>query len=304
MSVEVRNVSKVFREQKALDKISFRALPGMITGFLGPNGAGKSTTMKIITCFIPPTSGMVYVNNKSIFEWPVEIKKEIGYLPEHNPLYPDMYVREFLHFIAGIHKIKNPVQRVKEIIGWVGLTPEQHKKIGSLSKGFRQRVGLAQALIHDPSVLILDEPTSGLDPNQLQEIRELIRTLSKEKTVILSTHIMQEVEALCQRVVIINKGKIVADDDVSALKSMGRARESLIVEFNQPVDKDALLKIVGVSKAEKITDSRWKLILADDTHRVHSELLAWAYSRHIVILSLQKEISSMEEVFKQLTRQN
>ncbi|HPE85687.1 MAG TPA: ATP-binding cassette domain-containing protein, partial [Bacteroidales bacterium] len=197
MSILIQDISKHYGSQKALDKVAFEIIPGEIIGLLGPNGAGKSTLMKIITCFIPPTSGDVLVYGKSIHEQPLEIKKIIGYLPEQNPLYPEMYVTEYLEFIAGLHKIQNKKKRINEIIDLTGLGPEKHKKIGALSKGYRQRVGLGQALIHDPKVLILDEPTSGLDPNQLSEIRSLIANAGKEKTVILSTHIMQEVEAMC-----------------------------------------------------------------------------------------------------------
>ena len=213
MSISVRNVTKQFGSQKALDDVSCEIKPGEIVGLLGPNGAGKSTLMKIITCFIPPSSGEILVCNFDVLEESLEVRKKVGYLPEHNPLYLDMYVREYLEFIAGIHKLAGLTKkRVEEMIEITGLTEEQGKKIGALSKGYRQRVGLAQALIHDPEVLILDEPTSGLDPNQLLEIRELIRDLGKEKTVMLSTHIMQEVEAICNRAIIINKGRIVADD--------------------------------------------------------------------------------------------
>jgi len=225
MSIEVRNVSKIYGEQRALDNVSLSIQPGEIVGLLGPNGAGKSTLMKIITCFIPPDSGEVKVNGHDIFEESLAVREKVGYLPEHNPLYHDMYVKEYLDFIAGIHKLgKASKARIEEIIEITGLTMEQRKKIGALSKGYRQRVGLAQALIHDPEVLILDEPTSGLDPNQIQEIRALIRSIGKEKTVMLSTHIMQEVEAICDRAIIIHKGRIVADD---SLENLGRKHGEL-----------------------------------------------------------------------------
>ncbi|MBP5240303.1 MAG: ATP-binding cassette domain-containing protein [Bacteroidales bacterium] len=211
MSIIVENVSKIYGTQHALNNVSFSIGEGEIVGLLGPNGAGKSTIMKIITCFIPPTSGNVTVYGHSIFEAPLEIRRLIGYLPEQNPLYTDMYIREFLRFIAGVHKLDNINERVEDIIGITGLSPEANKKIGQLSKGYRQRVGLAQALIHDPKILILDEPTTGLDPNPLTEIRSLIREVGKTKIVILSTHIMQEVEAVCSRSIIINHGHIVAD---------------------------------------------------------------------------------------------
>ncbi len=218
MSVEVFNLAKHYKDQKAVDEISFSAKPGRILGFLGPNGAGKSTTMKMLTCYLEPTSGYAEICGKHILKQPLEVKERIGYLPEHTPLYADMYVKEFLSFVAQAYKIKDVKQRVEEVIGLVGLTVEQHKKIGMLSKGYRQRVGLAQAIIHDPEVLILDEPTSGLDPNQLTEVRNLIKNLGKNKTLIISTHIMQEVEALCDDIIIINKGKLVANSSVQALK--------------------------------------------------------------------------------------
>ena len=218
MSLSVKNITKQYKKQKALDDISFELKRGEIVGFLGPNGAGKTTTMKIITCFIPPTKGTVSVCGLDVSKDHLKVKKKVGYLPENNPLYYDMYVKEFLSFIASIHKIKNKKDRIKEMIELVGLQNEQHKKIGTLSKGYKQRVGLAQAMIHDPEVLILDEPTSGLDPNQIIEIRDLIKNFGKDKTVLLSTHIMQEVESMCDRIIIINEGKIVADDSVESIK--------------------------------------------------------------------------------------
>ncbi|HMG09862.1 MAG TPA: ATP-binding cassette domain-containing protein [Mucilaginibacter sp.] len=219
MSIRVQSLTKIYGRQKAVDDISFNAGPGVL-GFLGPNGAGKSTTMKILTCFIPQTSGTASVCGFDVITRPLDVRRHIGYLPESNPLYLDMYVKESLGFIAGIHKIQEPEKRISRIIEQTGLGPEQHKKIGQLSKGYRQRVGLAQAILHDPDVLILDEPTSGLDPNQLIGIRQLILDLGKTKTIILSTHIMQEVEAVCNKVIIINKGKIVADDTLQNLRSV------------------------------------------------------------------------------------
>lgn len=218
MSLSLKNVSKQYKNQKAVDNISFELKSGEIVGFLGPNGAGKSTTMKIITCFIPPTNGTISVCGLDVSNDHLMVKKKVGYLPENNPLYYDMYVREFLNFVASLHKVKNKKDRVNEMIELVGLQKEEHKKIGTLSKGYKQRVGLAQAMIHDPDVLILDEPTTGLDPNQIVEIRDLIKNFGKNKTVLLSTHIMQEVESMCDRVIIINEGKIVADDSVEAIK--------------------------------------------------------------------------------------
>jgi ABC-2 type transport system ATP-binding protein len=232
MSILVESLTKVYGVQKAVDSISFSAKPGVL-GFLGPNGAGKSTTMKILTCFIPQTEGKASVCGYDIEKQPLEVKRNIGYLPESNPLYLDMYVKESIAFIAGIHQMHSPEKRIGEIIEQTGLGPEQHKKIGQLSKGYRQRVGLAQAILHDPEVLILDEPTSGLDPNQLIGIRQLILDLGKTKTVILSTHIMQEVEAVCDHVIIINKGKIVANDTLTGLrdKNKGKTLENIFIKL-------------------------------------------------------------------------
>ena len=239
MSIEVKNVTKLYGEQKALDNVSFKIDPGQIVGFLGPNGAGKSTMMKIITCFIPQSSGDVTVCGFDVIENPIDVKRQVGYLPEHNPLYLDMYVKEYLDFIGGVYKIENRKDRVKEMIDIVGLEIEQNKKIGALSKGYRQRVGLAQAMIHDPKVLILDEPTTGLDPNQLEEIRGLIKNIGKEKTIMLSTHIMQEVEAICDKTIIINQGKIVADDKTQDLQQ--QTQIVLNVEFDKGVEINLLL---------------------------------------------------------------
>ncbi len=219
MSIKVKNLSKHFGEQKAVDSISFEVSPGKILGFLGPNGAGKSTTMKMLTAYLLPTAGDAEICGKSILTAQIDVKKSIGYLPENTPLYHDMYIREFLSFVGETYHVKNLSNRIDEVIKQVGLTPEQHKKIGMLSKGYKQRVGLAQAIIHNPEVLILDEPTSGLDPNQLTDIRTLVKDLGKNKTVIISTHIMQEVEAICDAVIVINKGKIVANDTIAGLKS-------------------------------------------------------------------------------------
>ena len=231
MSIEVEQITKVYGNQKAIDSISFSARPGKVLGFLGPNGAGKSTTMKILSCFIPQTSGKASICGFDLTDNPMEVRRHIGYLPEHNPLYLDMYVKESLNFVADIHKVQNKAQRISEVIELVGLGLEQHKKIGALSKGFRQRVGLAQAILHDPEVLIMDEPTSGLDPNQLIGIRKLIKELGLTKTVILSTHIMQEVEAICDDVIIINRGNIVANDPLSVLrqKNQNKTLEEIFI---------------------------------------------------------------------------
>lgn len=235
MSISIQNLTKVYNEQKALDNVSLEINKGEIVGLLGPNGAGKSTMMKIITCFIPPTKGSVKVCGYDIFDNPMDVRKKIGYLPEHNPLYLDMYVREFLDFIAGVHGLgKQKKERIEQMIEMTGLTKEVNKKIGTLSKGYRQRVGIAQAMIHDPEVLILDEPTSGLDPNQLVEVRDLIKNAGKDKTVLLSTHIMQEVEAVCGRTIIINNGQVVADDNTKHLAS-GQSLETIFRKITQGI---------------------------------------------------------------------
>jgi ABC-2 type transport system ATP-binding protein len=253
MSIEVADLKKFYGEQAALAGISFKVNTGEIVGFLGPNGAGKSTTMKILTGFIPATSGKAKVCGYDVEEYSIESRSRIGYLPEHNPLYLDMYVKEYLHFIGGIYKLNNLASRVQEMIGLVGLEREQRKKIGALSKGYRQRVGLAQAIIHDPEVLILDEPTSGLDPNQLLEIRDLIRSIGQTKTVMLSTHIMQEVEAICDRVIIINNGVLVADDTSKTLQK-NDLKQVVIVEFDpeSKVQQKQIMSISGVNAVKKL----------------------------------------------------
>ncbi|NBQ48311.1 MAG: ATP-binding cassette domain-containing protein, partial [Sphingobacteriia bacterium] len=248
MSISVKNVTKLYGQQKALDNVSFEVGSNEIVGFLGPNGAGKSTMMKILTCYIPPSSGEASVKGFDIAGDSLQVRRQIGYLPEHNPLYLDMYVKEFLEFAASLYKVEKSSARIREMIGITGLQAEQNKKIGALSKGYRQRVGLAQAMIHDPGVLIMDEPTTGLDPNQLEEIRNLIRALGREKTVMLSTHIMQEVEAICDKVIIISKGQIVANDDTRNLRRSG-TRQLITVEFDQVVRKEDLLGIQGVQSA-------------------------------------------------------
>jgi len=303
VSVIVDRLSKVYGEQKAVDEVSFKAEPGKILGFLGPNGAGKSTTMKIITCFIPASSGNVSVCGFDTNTDSMEVRKRIGYLPEHNPLYLDMYVKEYLAFVAGLHDLKNPADRIKEMIALTGLDKEQHKKIGQLSKGYRQRVGLAQAMIHNPDVLILDEPTSGLDPNQLSEIRSLIKKIGKEKTVILSTHIMQEVEAICDQVVIINKGKIVANDDTKNLQAHVLGEYVFRVEFDKTIDSNKLTAIAGVKKANKVTDTVWLLSTSND-EAVRTAIFEFAVKNNLVMLSIQKEEEKLEDVFRRLTKKN
>src|SRR6056297_72419 len=262
MSIQVKDLTKIYGAQKAIDQISFEIETGEIVGFVGPNGAGKSTTMKILTGFIPPTSGNAKINTLDLIENSLEIRKHIGYLPENNPLYLDMYVKEYLEFVSGIYKLgKQTKSRIEEIIEQTGLTIERKKKIGALSKGYRQRVGLAQALIHDPSILILDEPTSGLDPNQIIEIRNLISSIGKEKTVLLSTHIMQEVEAICDRIIIINKGKIVADDSIANIHKSGlEKQQKLIVEFNTSCPLGDLEALEGLEKAVDAGDQKYILL--------------------------------------------
>lgn len=300
MSIEIQNVTKIYGEQKALDNVSFTAKKGEIMGFLGPNGAGKSTLMKIITCFIPPTEGTVKVNGFDVKENSLEVRKILGYLPEHNPLYLDMYVKEYLHFIAGVHKLKNKKQRVSEVIDLVGLGLEEKKKIGTLSKGYKQRVGLAQALIHDPQVLILDEPTSGLDPNQLADIREVIKNIGKEKTVMFSTHIMQEVEAICDRVVIINRGNLLANESSTDILSKTASSQVVLVEFEGTTSKNALGKIKGVSKVEELEGNKWK-IYSNEKEDLRKEVSRFANDNGLLVLTIQKETQSLENVFKNLT---
>jgi ABC-2 type transport system ATP-binding protein len=301
VSVIVERLSKIYGEQKAVDEISFKAEPGKILGFLGPNGAGKSTTMKIITCFIPASSGKVTVCGFDTNSDSLEVRKRIGYLPEHNPLYLDMYVKEYLAFVAGLHDLKNPKDRIQEMIALTGLEREQHKKIGQLSKGYRQRVGLAQAMIHNPDVLILDEPTSGLDPNQLSEIRKLIKQIGQQKTVILSTHIMQEVEAICDQVVIINKGKIVANDDTKNLQNHVAGEYVFRVEFDKFIDQNKMESIAGVKKANKVSDTIW-LLSTSNEEAVRTAIFEFAVKNSLVMLSIQKEEEKLEDVFRRLTK--
>ncbi len=300
MSIAVKHLSKYYGEQAAVDNISFEAKQGEILGFLGPNGAGKSTTMKVITTFIPPTEGIVEVAGLNISEHPLTIQQKIGYLPENNPLYLDMYVLEYLKFIGSIYKLKNLNSRIDEVIRMVGLEKEQHKQIGALSKGFRQRVGLAQAIIHDPEVLILDEPTSGLDPNQLDEIRGLIKKIGKEKTVMLSTHIMQEVEAICDRVIIIKNGKLVANETAKNLQS-DKVTQVTYVEFEGSITKSQLSKIDEVTKVEVVEDNCFLLETAVEID-ARKTIAEYAQKENLLILTLRKEEKSLEAVFKSLTQ--
>ena len=301
MSIIVQNVTKQYDTQLALNDVSLTIGKGEIVGLLGPNGAGKSTLMKIITCFIPPTKGTVSVEGYDIWEQSMEVRKRVGYLPEHNPLYLDMYVKEYLGFVGGIHHLKGQElnKRIDEMIEMTGLGVEMHKKIGALSKGYRQRVGLAQAMIHNPSVLILDEPTSGLDPNQLIDIRNLIRDLGEEKTVLLSTHIMQEVEALCDRIIIINKGVVVANDNIENLTK--ESDNVLVVEFDGEVTIEMLRNIVGLKMAKHIKDSQWILESKADLD-IRQDLMRWALNNNLIIKSMQREETSIEECFQKLTK--
>ena len=303
MSIEVANITKLYGSQKALDNVSFTINTGEIVGFLGPNGAGKSTMMKIITGFIPASEGQVLVKGLDIRENPVDIKKKIGYLPENNPLYPDMYIREYLRFIAGIYKIgKSSRERIEEIMDLCGLRPEQDKKIGQLSKGYRQRVGLAQALIHDPEILILDEPTSGLDPNQLLDIRNLISKAGREKTVMLSTHIMQEVEAMADRVIIIDKGSIKADDNKKDIYSrLTNNLKTILVEFDKEVSKNAIASIEGAGTIKSLESNKW-LIQAAGQDDIRPNIFRFAVNNELTVLSMQQQEQSLEEVFRQLTK--
>ncbi len=302
MSIKVTDITKIYGKQKALDDVSFEIAPGEVVGLLGPNGAGKSTIMKILTCFIPPTSGEASVCNFDILEQSIEVRKKIGYLPENNPLYLDLYVEEFLSFIYGIlHNSASNPKRIAGIIELTGLQSEQHKKIGALSKGYRQRVGLAQALLHDPEVLILDEPTSGLDPNQLLEIRSLIKTIGKEKTVMLSTHIMQEVEAICDRAIIIHKGKIVADDSTQNLHHITSSSNAVKVEFSSAVDAGLLAKINGVKKVTALSPASFQLT-AKSLVDIRPDVFRFAVEQNLTVLAMQKEELRLEEVFQELTK--
>ncbi|NLO49703.1 MAG: gliding motility-associated ABC transporter ATP-binding subunit GldA [Bacteroidales bacterium] len=301
MSSVVTNITKNYGEQKALDDVSFAIQPGNIVGLLGPNGAGKSTMMKILTGFIPATSGTATINGMDVLEESLAVRRLVGYLPENNPLYHEMYVKEYLEFVAGIYHLKNKKARVDEMIELTGIVPEYRKRIGALSKGYRQRVGLAQALIHDPEILILDEPTSGLDPNQLLEIRQLIQQIGSRKTVMLSTHIMQEVTQLCQRVIIINNGKIVADDTTANLQNPEKVEQVLVIEFDKPIAAEKLLKIDGIHKAESDGLNRW-VITSTASHDVRPDLFQLAVREQLTVLSLQKRDDSLEQIFQSLTK--
>jgi ABC-2 type transport system ATP-binding protein len=300
MSIIVSHLTKIYGSQKAVDNISFEAHDNEIVGFLGPNGAGKSTTMKIVTGYLEANSGKATVNGIDVNTDPLEAKKQIGYLPEGNPLYYEMYVREYLSFIAGLHKMKNLVkERIEEVIDLTGLRLESNKKTGQLSKGYKQRVGLAAALIHDPKVLILDEPTSGLDPNQIVEIRQVIKDLGKNKTVLFSSHILQEVESICDRVIIINKGQIVADDTLANLQSANKTSHIVVVQFGKNININLLQALNGVEKVEERANQY--NIQTSDPEKVKKQLLEFSLLNNLDIISLQGKSRSLEEVFRNLT---
>jgi ABC-2 type transport system ATP-binding protein len=301
MSLTVQNLTKVYGSQKAVDNISFNVGKGEILGFLGPNGAGKSTTMKIATGFLPATSGRVLIDNLDVTTHPLPVKQIVGYLPEHNPLYVDLFVHEYLLFVGKLYGLNGKAlhDQVKRMINLCGLEREQNKKIEALSKGYRQRVGLAQALIHNPKVLILDEPTSGLDPNQILEIRKMIREISQDKTVIFSTHILQEVQALCDRVVVINRGQIVADDKLENL-IQSYSKTVLMVEFEHAVAADALQSLPGVERVEEIDSRKFKIIPAKGID-VRTEIFRFATEKNFALVGLRLEENSLESIFRELT---
>lgn len=302
MTIRVAQIDKFYGSQKVLDQVSFEIGTGELIGFLGPNGAGKSTLMKIITGYLAPEGGSVEINGQMVEANNIAIRSQIGYLPENNPLYTDLYVREYLEMVAGFYHLHNRKEQVLKMVELTGLKAEQHKKIGALSKGYRQRVGLAQALIHDPAVLILDEPTTGLDPNQLEEIRQLIRTISQHKTVMLSTHIMQEVEAICNRVIIINKGKLVADGSIEQLKAGQFAQKQTVwVEFDQAPELAALRTIPGLRSVEQTGKSSF-LTESEDNVDLRPLLFHFAVANQLVLLTLREQQQSLENVFQELTK--
>lgn len=302
MTIKISEVSKYYGPQKALNNVSFEINTGELVGFLGPNGAGKSTLMKIITGYLAADGGIVTINGEKVESSNVSIRSKIGYLPENNPLYTDLFVKEYLEMVAGFYKIQNKKEQVARMVELTGLKTEQHKKIGTLSKGYRQRVGLAQALIHDPAVLILDEPTTGLDPNQLEEIRQLILKISAKKTVMLSTHIMQEVEAICNRVVIINKGAVVADGSIDQLKGdQFVQRQKIFVEFDQTPTLEALSSIAGVGKIEQLTSTTYMFESGAKTD-LRPAIFRFAVQNQLILLTMKEQQQSLENVFQGLTK--
>jgi ABC-2 type transport system ATP-binding protein len=302
MSIEVHKVSKYYGKQKALNEISFKVNPGEIVGFVGPNGAGKTTAMKILTGYMLPSSGKAEINGKDVTEQSMEVRKTIGYLPEHNPLYEEMYIVEYLEYVAGLYGLKNIKERIEDLIGITGLEKERNKRITALSKGYRQRVGLAQAILHDPEVLILDEPTSGLDPNQIIEIRNLISSLGKEKTVLLSTHLMQEVEAICDRIIILNRGNIVADDKVANIsRQLKDNRQTVLVEFNKELQEEELRDIPMLSDLKKVDDKTW-ILEGSGEEDIRQDVFDFAVKMGASVLSMQEKEKSLEEVFHEMTK--
>ncbi len=302
MSINIQHITKLYGEQKALDSVSFNIDEGEIVGFLGPNGAGKTTLLKILTGYIFPTEGDAWIDGYHIFHESLQVRKRIGYLPETNPLYSELYIWEYLRLVAGFYKITDNVTNIiKKTIEITGLGPEQHKKIGALSKGFRQRVGIAQALLHDPPVFILDEPTSGLDPNQIIEIRNLISEIGKRKTVLLSTHIMQEVEAICNRVVILHKGNIVADDKIENLHKLTKSNtQRIMVEFNKQIDESMLYNLPQIKNIIKQTDNVF-ILISEASKDIRSDIFDFAVANELTVLSLQKQEQGIDDVFQQLT---
>jgi ABC-2 type transport system ATP-binding protein len=298
MSIEVQQLTKIYGTQRAIHNISFEAKKGEVLGFLGPNGAGKTTTMKILTCYLAQTTGIARVCGHDVTTHPLEVRRLVGYLPEHNPLYKEMYVREYLEFVAGIHRLSNKTQKVNNIIERVGLTPERHKPIIALSRGYRQRVGLAQAMLHDPEVLILDEPTSGLDPNQIQEIRQLIKDFGREKTVIFSTHILQEVQAICDRVLIINQGNLVADDTIQTLQQRMSSDIAISVRFLGNVAPKRLEKLPHITRIAVDESQKFTVFATQD---IRAAIFNWAVEQKLVIIELKLETQSMEAIFQSLT---
>lgn len=298
MSIEVQNVSKSYGAQKALDNVSFSIEKGEIVGFLGPNGAGKSTLMKILTTFINADEGTATVNGNDVNEAQLKVQQSVGYLPEHNPLYLDLYVREYLEFNADVYKVSK--SRIEEVIQLTGLTPESHKKIGQLSKGFRQRVGLATALLHNPDVLILDEPTTGLDPNQLVEIRNVIKNVGKDKTVFLSTHIMQEVEAICDRVIIIDNGKIVTDKKLNKLVS--EEKEQIIeVEFDKAIESTLLASLVDLKSYQNTSGTLWTLTFNTEED-MRPKVFDFAHENGLKTLQISLKSKNLEQIFREKTK--
>lgn len=304
MSITVSNITKIYGEQKALNGVSFSINTGQVVGFLGPNGAGKSTMMKIISGFIPPTTGEVLVSGTSIFASDYDFRRNVGYLPENNPLYTDMYVKEYLLFVARIYGLGSKSnQRVKELIDLTGIGYEQNKRIGSLSKGYKQRVGMAQALMHDPEVLILDEPTSGLDPNQIVEIRRLITEVGREKTIMLSTHIMQEVEAICQRIIIINRGNLIADGNNSEILALSNSKgQSVQVEFTQDIDFEQIKSIAGVNYVKAI-NAKSAIVSSQLGADIRPNIFNFAVANGLTLVHLEEKGTHLEDIFQTLTMQ-